>query len=117
VKAKAILALLLLVAGGPLVALAQGKQPAPIKFGLPEEKDFEAKNFEADSGASVVVLCDYGTSHFGSTAGEMCIISERITRIKILKKAGYDYATVEVPLYHKGEDAEKLSNLRGFTYL
>ncbi|MGI4822729.1 MAG: DUF3857 domain-containing protein [Janthinobacterium lividum] len=99
------------------MALAQGKQPAPIKFGLPDEKDFEAKNFEADSGASAVVLCDYGTSHFGSTAGEMCIISERITRIKILKKAGYNYASVEVPLYHKGEDAEKLSNLRGFTYL
>jgi hypothetical protein len=117
VKAKAIVALFLLIAGAPLMALAQGKQPAPIKFGLPDENDFEAKNFEADSGASAVVLCDYGTSHFGSTAGEMCIISERITRIKILKKAGYNYASVEVPLYHKGEDAEKLSNLRGFTYL
>jgi hypothetical protein len=117
VKANALLTLFLLTVGAPLVALAQGKQPAPIKFGLPDEKDFEAKNFEADSGASAVVLCDYGTSHFGSTAGEMCIISERITRIKILKKAGYEYATVEVPLYHKNENAEKLSNLRGFTYL
>jgi hypothetical protein len=117
VKANALLTLFLLTVGAPLVALAQGKQPAPIKFGLPDEKDFEAKNFGADSGASAVVLCDYGTSHFGSTAGEMCIISERITRIKILKKAGYEYATVEVPLYHKNENAEKLSNLRGFTYL
>jgi hypothetical protein len=116
VKTNALLTLFMLIAGAPLVALAQGKQPAPIKFGLPDEKDFEAKNFAADSGASAVVLCDYGTSHFGSTAGEMCIISERVTRIEILKKAGYEYATVEVPLYHKGEDAEKLSNLRGFTY-
>ena len=71
----------------------------------------------ADSGAAAVVLCDYGTSRFGSPAGEMRIIHDRVVRLKILKKAGYDYATVEVPLYHHENDAEKLSNLRGFTYV
>ena len=91
--------------------------PPPLRLGQPEATDFEAASFVADSGAVAVVLCDYGTARFGSTAGEMTIISDRITRIKILKKAGYDYATVEVPLYHRDQDAERLSNLRGFTYV
>ncbi|RZL02331.1 MAG: hypothetical protein EOO62_22640, partial [Hymenobacter sp.] len=91
------------------------KSPAPVRFGQPDPADFEAKNFVGDSSAAAVVLCDYGTSRFASPGGAMRVIHERIVRIKILKKAGYDYATVEVPLYHRDEATEKLSNLRGFT--
>ncbi len=91
--------------------------PLPLRFGQPEPADFEAASFAADSGAVAVVLCDYGTARFGSVAGEMSIIHERTVRVKILKKAGYSYATVEVPLYHNNENAEKLSSLRGFTYV
>ena len=111
-----------LLAVAPRAAVAQAvvpptPAPLPLRFGQPEVKDFEARNFVGDSGAVAVVLCDYGTARFGSTAGELSIIHERTTRIKILKKAGYDYATVEVPLYHSGNSAEKLSSLRGFTYV
>ena len=118
----AVVAAGLLLAVGPLAAVAQTVVPAaaaplPLRFGQPETKDFEAQNFVGDSGAVAVVLCDYGTARFGSTAGELAIIHERTTRIKILKKAGYDYATVEVPLYHTDGNAEKLSSLRGFTYV
>ncbi len=103
--------------GLPSLVWGQGKVPPPIKFGQPDAKDFEAKSFEADSGATAVVLCDYGVSQFSSTAGKMTITTERTTRLKILKKAGYEYATVEVPLYHQEERAERLNNLHGFTYL
>ncbi|QKG57261.1 DUF3857 domain-containing protein [Hymenobacter sp. BRD128] len=117
-------ALVGLVAGlaGPLATVAQTiaaskPAPVPVHFGQPDPADFEAKNFVADSAAPAVVLCDYGVSQFSSTAGKLVINTERTTRIKILKKAGYDYATVEVPLYHRDADAETLSNLRGFTYV
>ncbi len=118
----AVVAAGLLLAVGPWAAVAQtpmSKTPAPppLQFGQPEAKDFEARNFVGDSGAVAVVLCDYGTARFGSPSGEMSIILERTMRIKILKKAGYDYATVEVPLYHRDQQNERLSNLRGFTYL
>jgi hypothetical protein len=114
--------LVLLAVGLPSLAAAQSTvsakpAPLPVKFGQPDLGDFDAKNFVADSGATAVILCDYGNSQFSSTAGNLTITTERTTRIKILKKAGYDYATVEVPLYHRDERAEKLSNLRGFTYL
>jgi hypothetical protein len=106
----------------PLAAAAQTvvlnkPAPLPLKFGQPNPADFEAKNFAADSGAAAVVLCDFGVSQFNSSAERMVITTERTTRLKILKKAGYDYATVEVPLYHREGDAEKLGRLRGFTYV
>lgn len=91
--------------------------PVPVHFGQPEPADFEAKNFVADSTAPAVILCDYGVSQFSSTGGKLVISTERTTRVKILKKAGYAYATVEVPLYHRNNDFEAFSNLRGFTYV
>jgi len=112
----AVLALALPSAAAAQTA-ATAKAALPIKFGQPDPGDFEAKNFVAYSGAAAVMLCDYGNSQFSSSAGHLVITTERTTRIKILKKAGYDYATVEVPLYHRDERAEKLGNLRGFTYL
>jgi hypothetical protein len=65
-----------------------------------------------------VVLCDFGRSHFevGASGEGFQTVFERVTRIKILQKAGYDWATVEVPLYHKNNGEEKLTNLKGFTY-
>lgn len=112
-----LLALALPLAASAQTAVASKPAPLPLKFGQPDPADFEAKNFVADSAAPAVVLCDFGVSQFSSTAGNMVITTERTTRLKILKKAGYEYATVEVPLYHRDERAEKLNNLRGFTYL
>jgi hypothetical protein len=112
-----LLALALPSAAVAQTSVSSKPAPLPFKFGQPDVADFEAKNFVADSGATAVILCDYGNSQFNSTAGNLVITTEHTTRIKILKKAGYDYATVEVPLYHRDERAEKLSNLRGFTYL
>ena len=95
--------------------LAQA-QSEPIKFGKPNPQDFTAAPFVADSAAAAVVLCDYGITRFQLEGSNFQLITDRITRIKILKKAGYDAATVEVPLFHRGTDEEKLSALRGITY-
>jgi len=91
-------------------------QSEPIKFGKPDPKDFTTAPFVGDSAATAVVLCDYGTTSFQLKGASFQLVTDRITRIKILKKAGYDAATVEVPLFHRGTDEEKLSALRGTTY-
>jgi hypothetical protein len=100
--------------------VAQAQQapvkPVTIKFGQPAPADFEAKNFVGDSAASAVVLYDYGSTRFRLNGLRFQLESERITRIKVLKKAGYDVATIEVPLYHQSQAEEKLTSLRGFTY-
>jgi len=97
-------------------ALAAHAQPEPIKFGKPDAKDLTAAPFVGDSAAAAVVLCDYGTTGFDYKDNDFRLITERVTRIKILKKSGYEQATVEVPLYHRNTNEEKMSGLRGFTY-
>ncbi|UOG75889.1 DUF3857 and transglutaminase domain-containing protein [Hymenobacter tibetensis] len=106
---------LLVVLGGVATLPALG-QVDPIKFGKPNPEDFLASNFVADSAAEAVVLCDYGRSRFEYIDGDFRVIFDRVTRIKILSKGGYDWATVEVPLYHQNSREEKLTNVRGFTY-
>ena len=103
---------------GPAAGHAQQApvKPVEIKFGKPEPADFEAKNFLGDSAAGAVVLYDFGNTRFRLNGLSFQLESERTTRIKILKKSGYDVATVEVPLYHQNQDEEKLVGLKGFTY-
>ncbi|MBF9236823.1 DUF3857 domain-containing protein [Hymenobacter sp. BT683] len=99
-----------------LNAFAAQAQPEPIKFGKADPKDLGPEPFVGDSAASAVVLCDFGNTTFQYINNEFKLISERTTRIKILKKSGYELATVQVPLYHRNTNEEKLSSLRGVTY-
>ncbi|ALW83652.1 hypothetical protein AUC43_00140 [Hymenobacter sedentarius] len=99
-----------------LSAFAAQAQPEPIKFGKPDPKDLTAAPFVGDSAAAAVVLCDYGTTTIQYINNDFQLVSERITRIKILKKAGYEVATVQVPLFHRNSSEEKITGLRGFTY-
>ena len=99
-----------------LLAAGTARAQEPIKFGKPDPKDFTAAPFVGDSAATAVVLCDFGTTSFQLKGSDFQLVTERITRIKILKKAGYGAATVEVPLYHRGTNEEKISALRGTTY-
>ncbi|WP_161599439.1 transglutaminase domain-containing protein [Hymenobacter nivis] len=99
--------------GESAIAHAQNE---PIKFGQIDAKDLTAAPFMADSAAGAVVLCDYGRSHLVGYRDGFRVVFERVTRVKILKKSGYDAATVEIPLYHRDGDQEQITNLRGFTY-
>ncbi|MCA8832560.1 DUF3857 domain-containing protein [Hymenobacter pini] len=91
-------------------------QADPIKFGKIDELDLTPKNFAADSSAAAVVLCDFGRSRFEYSEAGFLVVFERVTRVKILKKSGYEHATVEVPLYHRANREERLQGLKGFTY-
>ncbi|WP_045688376.1 DUF3857 domain-containing protein [Hymenobacter sp. AT01-02] len=101
---------------GVATTAARAQAPDPIKFGKIDEKDLSEANFVADSAAEAVVLCDYGRSRFEVGSDDFKVVFERVARIKILKKSGYDHATISVPLYHKNGKEEKLTNLRGLTY-
>jgi hypothetical protein len=101
------------LSGATLTAYGQAD---PIKFGKPDPQDFEAKNFVADSAAEAVILCDFGRSRFAMVDNDFKVVFDRVLRIKILKKSGYDWATLKVPLYKKDKQEEKLTNLRGYTY-
>ena len=93
-------------------------QSDPIRFGKMEVADFQTKTYAKDTSAEAVVLCDYGQTEFvyNNERGFQTKF-ERITRVRILKKSGYDWATVEVPLYQSNaKEGEKLTDLKGYTY-
>ncbi|UOQ97149.1 DUF3857 domain-containing protein [Hymenobacter sp. 5317J-9] len=95
-----------------LGAVSAQAQPEPFKFGKPEPADFTAAPFVKDSAAAVV-LCDYGTARVNwNASGSIQSELERATRVKILRKAGYNYASMAIPLV----GSQKLTGLRGFTY-
>ena len=103
----ALLATLLLAAG------AAPAQVLPVKFGKIDPADLTAAPFGQDSAAAVL-LCDYASSRIESSSqGGLQMLFERTARIKILKKSGFEWATVEVPLY---ASSDKISGLKGFTY-
>ena len=104
------------MAGLLAAGFAARAQPEPIKFGKPDPKDLTAAPFASDSAAAAVVLCDYGTTRFQLKEHSFQLVTDRVTRIKILRKAGYDAATVLVPLYHRGANEERLTDLRGVTF-
>lgn len=100
-----------------LPVMAQKGPPAPIRIGTVTKADFEASPAGADStAASAEYLCDYGTTKMIGGNGAFTVVFERTARLKIYKKAGYEYATVRIPLYTKDGKAERLSNLKGATY-
>ncbi len=89
-------------------------QADPIKFGKVSVADFTP--LAADSAAPAVVLCDFGVSKVVGGDDGFRLNFERTTRILIRRKAGYDWATVEVPLYHHDERTERIKALKGTTY-
>lgn len=107
-------ALLALLLG--LAALPAQAQDAPITYGKVEAKQFDAAQYAVAADAPAVVLCDYGTSRIEGAEDGFRVVFDRVTRILVLTKAGYDEANVQVPLYHHEEKEEKLVNLRGATY-
>lgn len=93
-------------------------QKPPVKFGDVSKEELEMKVYDKDSSAAAVILADYGESVIlYSESSGFKVEFERITRIKILKKAGYEWANFEIPLYHEGNsDKETISGLKGITY-
>ena len=95
--------------------IAQKK--APVKFGDVPMEDLKMVSYAKDTSASAVVLTDFGQSSLVYNQSEgFTLLFERITRIKILRKDGLDWATFAIPLYKDGSTNEKLSGLKGVTY-
>jgi len=88
-------------------------QEAPVQFGKVTAKDFSAA---ADTSVAAVIHCDVGRSRVEGGKNGFQVTFVRNTRIQILRKAGYKWATVEVPLYRNHNGEERLREIRGFTY-
>jgi Domain of Unknown Function with PDB structure (DUF3857)/Domain of Unknown Function with PDB structure (DUF3858)/Transglutaminase-like superfamily len=89
------------------------------QFGKVSPADFTLPaNPIIDSNANAVILSDVGSVHFiGNSHSWFSYVYQRQTRIKILnKKAFDDLATVVIPLYREGENAEMVDKIAASTY-
>jgi Domain of Unknown Function with PDB structure (DUF3857) len=94
-------------------------QDAPIKYGKIDIADLQMKVYPKDTSAEAVVLGDVGRAYFEYSQNDgFQIVYERHRRVKILKKSGYDWATVKVGLYvsKNNNGKEELYDLKGVTY-
>ncbi|MBX2842525.1 MAG: hypothetical protein KTR26_12200 [Flammeovirgaceae bacterium] len=88
------------------------------KFGKIEKKDLEMKVYPLDTAASAVVLFDVGRTYFQYSENEgFQLIHERHRRVKVLTKDGYDYGNFKIYMRDQGSADDKLSGLKGYTYL
>lgn len=74
-------------------------QDPPMKFGKVSPTELLMKTYEADTTASAVVLCDYGTASVEPGGNAYIMRWTQHKRIKILKKEGFDYANIAIPFY------------------
>ncbi len=99
-----------------LVCVLKG-QELKLKYGDIDKSDFEVADFKGDSSMSAIILADLGSSkiQYDGTRGWF-LLFEKHTRIKILSTEGYNFADVEIALYHNGESGEDLSSFKATTY-
>ncbi len=85
-------------------------------FGKINLNELQMTTYNRDNLAEAVVLYDIGKTLF--TTGDLGVrfLFERITRIKILSKAGLKYAEIEIPYYIDKDGIEKISDIQGITY-
>lgn len=110
--------LLILFATIATAGFAQRNKNAKIKFGDVKPADFEPTVYSIDSNANAVILADIGEAKFeGSNRSSFNIVYNRIKRVRLLNKNGFDQATAQILLrFGSGGDEEMLSNFEAATY-
>lgn len=108
-----VLAAIYLFSGTPLHA-----QPDGVKFGKISKDELTMTSYENDPDAVAVVLYDFGNTYFtfNKTQGRFQTVYERETRIKILRKEGYEYANVSIPYYKSSAGDELITGIKASTY-
>lgn len=87
------------------------------KFGKISPEELQKKIYAVDSSAPAVVLSDVGyTDVEGNNKGWFSTRFFRHKVVHVLSKPGYKYADIEIPLYSKGSEVERLDDIKAVTY-
>lgn len=90
---------LLLLLASPREMFSQYAPAEPMVFGKIPPEQLQMKTFDPDTTADAVVLCNYGQANIENPPGSIRLRWEHQKRIKILKKAGFSYANIQIPFY------------------
>lgn len=89
-----------------------------LDFGQYLNEEFSFNRLESDTLAEAVFLFDIGRSYFefDTETGNTYLHFTRRFKIKILSKAGFDWANVEIPLRKSGGKSDELQVVNALTY-
>lgn len=89
-----------------------------IKFGKVTPENFNVKSALIDSSTNAVVVAEVGNSNFIANTNDLTfsLVFKVKKRIKILRKNGFDAATISIPLYVSNNKSETLEDLDASTY-
>jgi hypothetical protein len=86
------------------------------KFGKVSIEELNATSCPIDSNAHAYYLFDKGSSHFFFGQNGFQINYDRHFRIKILDKAGFENASINIPYSNWGSNKDNVSNIKAYTY-
>ena len=100
-----------------LLFLSASGQKAPLKFGSVPIDALSMTTYDKDSSAAAVILADYGIStiKYSEQTG-FSLQFDRVMRIKILKKEGFEWGNFEIPLYSNGSTDERANSIKAITF-
>jgi len=92
-------------------------QKLPVKPGSISRGELDQTVCEMDSNARGMIICDYGRSYIEYLDHKGFVLKfDRLIRIKIFTKEGYDLADHSILLWKSGSVEETVTNLKGYTY-
>ena len=86
-------------------------QGPTMKFGKVPEVDLKMTTYDLDTTAAAVVLGDYGNLEFFFADDDVTYRFARHTRIKILKRSGFDKGDISI-LYYSKNGLEKVKGVK-----
>lgn len=108
----------LLAAVAFLVCFSLQAQQSIVNFGNVSKEDLAQKVYPKDSSAEAVILYDYGHYSYSFTESVPHVHYTFHRKVKILKKSGFRWATINIP-YHVETDVnrtEAILEIKGATY-
>ncbi|APQ16603.1 hypothetical protein BTR34_04315 [Maribacter hydrothermalis] len=87
-----------------------------IEFGTISESEGSFISFKKDTTASAVYLYEYGDNYFEIRDNYIWLITTYHAKVKILKKDGFKYADIEIPLYKSKDRKDKLVSIKAITH-
>ena len=92
-------------------------QNSPLKLGKIDMDILKMEHYPEDTSAGAVILSDFGFNQLKYYEQDGFKLEfQRHVRIKILKKKGYEWADIQVPLYKSQSKEERIITLKGYTY-
>lgn len=98
--------------------IAQKNKKDTYKPGQVAAKDFDLSgNSIVSADEEAVILYEQGLTQFkGNDKGWYTSVFTCTRKIKLIKRNAFNLATVQVMLYEKQDEKEKMSDIKGYTY-